>query len=186
MSRSLAWSALGVLLTTRLLSVLTRRTTTPPPPPPSAAETQMRPLSPSPERGTCAPLPASAPTLNEPSPDTADRAPSLTLAAYQAGARTTARYPTTGLLGVVYTTLGLAGEAGEIANKLKKVIRDQNGHLTDDCRVALADELGDVLWYVASLAHELGLPLDDIAHRNLAKLTDRHRRGTITGSGDHR
>jgi NTP pyrophosphatase (non-canonical NTP hydrolase) len=110
----------------------------------------------------------------------------LTLAAYQAGARTTARYPTRGLLGLYYAALGLAGEAGETANKIKKVIRDDSETLTDEARAAIADELGDTLWYAAALAHELGVPLEEIAARNLAKLSDRQRRSAIGGSGDRR
>jgi hypothetical protein len=82
----------------------------------------------------------------------------LTLAAYQAGARTTARYPEQDLLGLYYAALGLAGEAGEIANKVKKVIRDDGETLTDEARTAIAGELGDALWYAAALAHELGVP----------------------------
>jgi NTP pyrophosphatase (non-canonical NTP hydrolase) len=110
----------------------------------------------------------------------------LTLAAYQAGARTTARYPTRGLLGLYYAALGLAGEAGETANKIKKIIRDDSETLTDEARAAIANELGDALWYVAALAHELGIPLEEIAARNLAKLSDRQRRSAIGGSGDRR
>jgi NTP pyrophosphatase (non-canonical NTP hydrolase) len=110
----------------------------------------------------------------------------LTLAAYQAGARTTARYPHHGLTGLYYTALGLAGEAGEIANKVKKIMRDEGETLPDHARTAIADELGDALWYAAALAHELGVPLEAIAARNLAKLRDRKQRGTITGSGDRR
>ncbi|GEM_PF-129023 len=110
----------------------------------------------------------------------------LTLAAYQTGARVTARYPKRGLVGLYYTALGLAGEAGEIANKVKKLIRDEGEALPDDARAAIADELGDALWYAAMLARELDLPLEDVARRNLAKLRDRAERGAIAGSGDHR
>lgn len=82
--------------------------------------------------------------------------------------------------GLAYTTLGLAGEAGEIANKVKKVIRD--GRSTD----GIADELGDVLWYLAAVANELGADLGDIADANLAKLASRAKRGKLGGSGDNR
>jgi NTP pyrophosphatase (non-canonical NTP hydrolase) len=112
--------------------------------------------------------------------------PGLTLAQYASGARATARYPTHGLLGLSYAALGLAGEAGETANKIKKVIRDDSETLTDEARAAIADELGDTLWYAAALAHELGVPLEEIAARNLAKLSDRQRRSVIGGSGDRR
>lgn len=178
------WDAAGPLVAAMIISAVTVRiitNTATPPAHASLRDPQSIPLSQIPW-----PDPSEVDTFIRDPHAARGASAGLTLAAYQAGARTTARYPTRGLLGLSYTTLGLAGEAGEIANKLKKVIRDQNGHLTDDSRAALADELGDVLWYVASLAHELGVPLDDIARRNLAKLADRHRCGTITGSGDHR
>ena len=82
--------------------------------------------------------------------------------------------------GLAYTTLGLAGEAGEIANKVKKVIRD--GRSTD----GISDELGDVLWYLAAVANELGADLGDIANNNLKKLADRQARNVLGGSGDNR
>ena len=85
-----------------------------------------------------------------------------------------------------YPILGLVGEAGELANKYKKVLRDDNGILHPDKRAALADELGDVLWYVAALARDLGVSLDDVAKKNLDKLYDRKARGVISGSGDNR
>lgn len=85
-----------------------------------------------------------------------------------------------------YPALGLVGEAGEIANKLKKVIRDKSGVLSDGVRESVSDELGDVLWYVAQLATEMGTDLDTIAQRNIDKLASRKERGVITGSGDNR
>ena len=104
---------------------------------------------------------------------------------YQLESRSTARYPDAGN-NLIYPTLGLTGEAGEVADKVKKLIRDHNGvvdqRFTDD--VAL--ELGDVLWYVAQLATELGLSLDDVASANLRKLKSRSQRGTLGGEGDHR
>lgn len=103
---------------------------------------------------------------------------------YQKKASTTAKYrPETGLL---YTTLGLASEAGEVAGKVKKVIRDENAILSDDRRLELVSELGDVLWYVAMLAKELNYDLSDVAQMNLGKLLDRNTRGVIGGSGDNR
>lgn len=85
-----------------------------------------------------------------------------------------------------YTILGLVGEAGEIANGFKKTLRDDNGIVTGEKAMALAAELGDVLWYVANLASELGYPLELIAKQNLQKLKSRAARGVIAGSGDNR
>lgn len=84
---------------------------------------------------------------------------------------------------VSYMTLGLAGEAGEIANKVKKLIRDGD---SPEKRAAIAAELGDVLWYVAGLATELGVNLGDVAQANLDKLNKRAAEGKIQGSGDTR
>lgn len=104
---------------------------------------------------------------------------------YQRRAGDTAVYPDVGH-NIIYPTLGLAGEAGETANKVKKIIRDQHGVLTDPARAAIAEELGDILWYVARLASEIGADLDAIAEANLAKLADRKARNAIGGSGDKR
>jgi NTP pyrophosphatase (non-canonical NTP hydrolase) len=82
--------------------------------------------------------------------------------------------------------LGLVGEAGEVADKLKKVIRDHGGVLTDPVRDAVAKELGDVLWYLSVLAYELDYDLNTIAQDNLDKLASRQERGVISGSGDNR
>ena len=90
------------------------------------------------------------------------------------------------IAGLIYTTLGLAGEAGEIANKVKKVIRDDNCILSEQVRQKIADEIGDVAWYMSQLSTELNKALDDIAAANIAKLTSRLERGTIAGSGDNR
>ncbi|MFZ9464314.1 MAG: nucleoside triphosphate pyrophosphohydrolase family protein [Vulcanococcus sp.] len=109
----------------------------------------------------------------------------MDLNAYQQGARRTARYPDVGS-NPIYPTLGLCGEAGEVADKVKKVLRDQNGDFTDEVRQALLLELGDVLWYVAQLASELGFSLEEIAAANLAKLASRAERNVIGGSGDQR
>jgi NTP pyrophosphatase (non-canonical NTP hydrolase) len=106
------------------------------------------------------------------------------LANYQLEARTTAIYPAQ--VKVIYPALGLAGEAGEVCNKAKKILRDDAGNLTDDKRTQLVDELGDVLWYAANLATDLGVTLEEVAKRNLAKLKSRQERGTLTGSGDNR
>jgi len=104
---------------------------------------------------------------------------------YQQMARRTAIYPNAGQ-NMTYPTLGLAGEAGEVAEKVKKVIRDKDGVLDDDARAAISKELGDVLWYVAQIASELGLDLSNVAQGNLDKLADRAKRGTIKGNGDNR
>ena len=98
---------------------------------------------------------------------------------YQQQAASTAIYPKE--KGLEYTALGLTGEAGEIANKVKKVLR---GDCVDF--FALRDELGDVLWYVAAMATELGYSLDTIAKRNLEKLESRKERGVTKGEGDNR
>jgi len=110
----------------------------------------------------------------------------ITMNIYQDKAQETAIYPKENNLDLIYTTLGLAGEAGEIANKVKKIIRDDAGVLKSDVEDALRDELGDVLWYVAGVAKALNISLDEIAFRNLAKLQSRKDRGKIGGSGDTR
>jgi NTP pyrophosphatase (non-canonical NTP hydrolase) len=103
---------------------------------------------------------------------------------YQRFSRRTAEYPRDAWLS--YPALGLAGEAGEVAEHAKKAIRDDGASITDERRAALAAELGDVLWYTAQLATELGLELDDIARGNLEKLFSRQARGVLSGSGDNR
>ena len=108
----------------------------------------------------------------------------MELSEYQRLARRTAEYPREAWL--VYPALGLAGEAGEVAEHVKKAIRDDGGTVSDERRAALAKELGDVLWYLAGLASELGLDLEEIAQGNLEKLLSRQRRGVLSGSGDER
>jgi NTP pyrophosphatase (non-canonical NTP hydrolase) len=108
----------------------------------------------------------------------------MDLAEYQRLSRRTAEYPREAWL--TYPALGLAGEAGEVAEHAKKAIRDDAGQVTDERRAAMAKELGDVLWYVSQLATELGLGLDEIADTNLQKLLSRQRRGVLSGSGDER
>ena len=104
---------------------------------------------------------------------------------YQQKAKATAKYPVIGH-GVIYPTLGLTNEAGEVAGKIKKVFRDKDGIISDETRDALKAELGDVLWYLAQVATELNLSLDEIAEYNIAKLLDRQTRGKIQGDGDNR
>ncbi|MEY3464323.1 MAG: hypothetical protein RLZZ468_2101 [Cyanobacteriota bacterium] len=109
----------------------------------------------------------------------------MDLATYQLQSRQTARYPDAGH-NPIYPTLGLCGEAGEVADKVKKVLRDRGGSFSPEVIEALRLELGDVLWYVAQLATELGLDLDDVAQANLDKLASRAARNVIGGDGDHR
>jgi NTP pyrophosphatase (non-canonical NTP hydrolase) len=106
----------------------------------------------------------------------------LTFDEYQKRAAETALYPKE--QGVEYTALGLTGEAGEIANKVKKVLRGDYDN--DALREMLKGEIGDVLWYTAMLACELDLDLQEIAQSNLDKLASRKERGVISGSGDNR
>ena len=106
---------------------------------------------------------------------------------YQTRALRTAQYPAD--VALSYLTLGLVGEAGEVANKIKKVLR---GDYDDDPKKAehaleeAGFELADCLWYIAVLADELGVRLDDLAEANLSKLLKRQEDGTIKGTGDHR
>lgn len=103
---------------------------------------------------------------------------------YQILARTTAIYPPEAK--VIYPLLGLSGEVGEFCNKYKKVIRDDGGDLTIEKHAELVAELGDIFWYLANLAHDLGISLDDAAGENLDKLQSRSLRGVLGGSGDNR
>ena len=109
---------------------------------------------------------------------------------YQFEAGKTAIYPGAGnsdsYEGLAYAAMGLAGEAGEILNKVKKILRDQGGVISDDNREVVADELADVLWYAAQLATQLDFALGYLARRNLAKLKSRQERGVLQGSGDKR
>ncbi len=87
---------------------------------------------------------------------------------------------------IVYPALGMANEAGEALGKIKKVLRDNDGNFTPELSKEIGKEIGDTLWYMAALARDLGLSLDDIAQGNLEKLADRQKRGVIGGSGDNR
>jgi NTP pyrophosphatase (non-canonical NTP hydrolase) len=109
----------------------------------------------------------------------------MELNTYQEQARSTAIYPNLGS-NIIYPSLGICGEAGEVAEKVKKIIRDDGGVVTDVKRDAIAAELGDILWYVSQLAAEIDYSLDDIAQMNLDKLFSRKERGVIAGSGDNR
>jgi NTP pyrophosphatase (non-canonical NTP hydrolase) len=113
----------------------------------------------------------------------------VTFDSYQKKAAETAVYPEagTGSVGAIsYVTLGLTGEAGEIANKVKKILRDRGGEVDLDTLLALRKELGDVQWYVAMLAKELGARLSEVAALNVLNLANRQRRGTLHGDGDDR
>jgi NTP pyrophosphatase (non-canonical NTP hydrolase) len=87
---------------------------------------------------------------------------------------------------IVYPTLGLVNEAGELAGKVKKIFRDKEGVISDEDKTALKYELGDVLWYMAQIATELGLSMNEVAEANIEKLFDRLERGKIKGEGDYR
>ena len=104
---------------------------------------------------------------------------------YQTKSRKTAKYPAIGHP-VIYPTLGLVNEAGEVAGKIKKVFRDQGGEISKETRSALKAELGDVLWYIAQVCTELDLSLGEVAEYNIDKLYSRLERGTIKGEGDNR
>ena len=104
---------------------------------------------------------------------------------YQTKSRLTAQFPSIGH-SVIYPTLGLVNEAGEVAGKIKKVFRDKDGEINEETKSALKAELGDVLWYLAQVATELDLTLDEIAEYNIEKLMDRLERGKIKGDGDNR
>jgi len=110
---------------------------------------------------------------------------SLTFSEYAEAAGRTAVYPNRGN-NLIYPTLGLCGESGEVAEKVKKVLRDADGKVSDAVREALVLELGDALWYVAAVAFELGVTMEDVAERNKAKLASRQAREKLKGSGDER
>ena len=109
----------------------------------------------------------------------------MNLNEYQSKSRKTALYPNVGS-NPIYPTLGLTGEAGEVSDKVKKVLRDRNGIFDEDAKLAIMFELGDVLWYVSQLSSELGYELEEVASANLDKLSSRHLRDQINGEGDNR
>jgi len=104
---------------------------------------------------------------------------------YQSKARETAIYPFLGN-NFIYPALGVCGEAGEIAEKVKKIIRDDNGRITPESKEKLVTEIGDVLWYLANLATEINVSLDVVAQINLEKLQSRKNRNKLHGDGDNR
>jgi NTP pyrophosphatase (non-canonical NTP hydrolase) len=112
---------------------------------------------------------------------------SLNLIEFQKAATETATYRGRGsFLGLIYCGLGLCGEAGEVAEKLKKIFREDEGEVSPEKKVEIEKELGDVLWYVAMICDELGIRLDDVGRGNIVKLRSRMKRGVLYGSGDNR
>ena len=103
---------------------------------------------------------------------------------YQQVAKTTAIYPRE--QAIIYPTLGLTGEAGEVANKVKKIIRDGTNKNNENLVQEISAEIGDCLWYISVLADDIGVKLSDIANSNLIKLANRKKNNTIHGSGDNR
>ena len=103
---------------------------------------------------------------------------------YQQVAKQTAIYPRE--QAIIYPTLGLTGEAGEVANKVKKIIRDDGNKINESLVQEISAEIGDCLWYISVLADDIGCKLSDIANANLEKLANRKEKGTIHGSGDTR
>lgn len=103
---------------------------------------------------------------------------------YQEIIKKTAIYPKE--IGVMYCTMGLCGETGEVAEKVKKLYRDSNGIVTNDFKLGIKKELGDVIWYVTALAEEFNLSLEEILEANYEKLIARRKTNTLHGSGDDR
>lgn len=103
---------------------------------------------------------------------------------YQSASATTAIYPKRSAL--EYLALGLTSEAGEVAGKIKKIIRDHDGVMSDEMRDAIVSEIGDVLWYCARLADEINIDFNEVARLNIQKLARRSEFGTLTGDGDNR
>ena len=104
---------------------------------------------------------------------------------YQKKARSTAIYKAEHM--IIYPALKLAGEAGEVAEKVGKVLRDNDGNFANTETIeSIEKELGDVLWYVANLSMDLGITLDEVAELNIKKLADRAERNKLQGSGDER
>jgi len=109
----------------------------------------------------------------------------MTFDEYQKESQKTARYPVVGAP-FIYPTLGLVGEAGEVAEKIKKIMRDNGGVVDDARKTEIMKEMGDVLWYLAQLAVTLDMSLEDIAINNLEKLKSRLDRNLVHGDGDNR
>lgn len=110
----------------------------------------------------------------------------MTFDEYQKQALATAHHHDDPLMDKTVWAMGVAGEAGEVVEKWKKIIAYKEGKVSDEDLSELAKELGDVVWYVSVLAHELGLSFDAVMQRNVEKLRDRQARGAIKGAGDNR
>lgn len=108
----------------------------------------------------------------------------LTFNSYQEAASKTAIYPQN--LKILYPLIGLAGETGEVAEKIKKVLRDNNGIFSEEKKKEIAKELGDVLWYLSSIATDMDYSLDEIVRMNLQKISARKENNLIHGDGDNR
>lgn len=87
---------------------------------------------------------------------------------------------------LMYVALGIAGESGELIEKLKKVMRNDNGVISDEKREAMKQEIGDVLWYLSQFARLIDIPFEDAAKANIDKTWDRAQRGVIRSEGDTR
>lgn len=111
---------------------------------------------------------------------------SMTFDDYQAQALTTAHRNSDPIMDKTIWAMGVAGEAGEVIEKWKKIVAYRDGVVTQEDKNELAKELGDVIWYIAVLADSLGLSLDEIMQQNVAKLMDRKQRDVIKGAGDNR
>ncbi len=107
---------------------------------------------------------------------------------YQKRASETAIFDSLGsdIMKLSYLTLGITGEAGEVAEKIKKILRDCDGHVTEEKRVEIIKEMGDVLWYLSQLARELSIDFSEVAQMNIDKLQSRMQRDKIKGDGDNR
>lgn len=110
----------------------------------------------------------------------------MTLDEYQKKALTTVISSDNEFRDLLHWVLGINGEAGEIAEKVKKIIRDKDGKVSQEDKEEMAKEVGDVLWYLAVFSHHLGVPFETIAQQNLDKLQSRKARGVLGGTGDNR
>jgi NTP pyrophosphatase (non-canonical NTP hydrolase) len=110
----------------------------------------------------------------------------MTFDDYQKQALTTAINNPDPLMDKTIMVMGVAGEAGEVLEKWKKIVAYKDGVITEDDKTELGKELADVVWYIAVMAEKLGLSFDDIMAQNLAKLQSRKERGVQKGAGDNR
>ncbi len=105
---------------------------------------------------------------------------------YQKKAYATATFAQSDFDTIVYLALGIAGESGEVVEKVKKVMRNDGGKISDEKKEAIKLELGDVLWYLSQMAQALDIPFEEVAQANIDKLADRRKRGVICSEGDSR